>query len=131
MGSLSTSPTRSGAGFPDFGRMATFFLDHQGMVTAWSAAAEKLLGYGTTETVGRPAAELWPEVFPGLLTEAREGRGVDCARRYSVSNVRWQGRRLEVAFLAFPLASDMPAGRGSMILAVAEPRCDVRRTRRS
>ncbi|WP_329157903.1 SpoIIE family protein phosphatase [Streptomyces sp. NBC_01717] len=101
--------------------MATFFLDHQGMVTAWSAAAEKLLGYGTTETVGRPAAELWPEVFPGLLTEAREGRGVDCARRYSVSNVRWQGRRLEVAFLAFPLASDMPAGRGSMILAVAEP----------
>lgn len=48
------------------GPVATFVLDDEGIVTAWSPAAEELLGYRTTEVVGRPAAVLWPGTPPDL-----------------------------------------------------------------
>ncbi|MFJ5219676.1 SpoIIE family protein phosphatase [Streptomyces sp. NPDC088354] len=44
-------------------RIAGFVLDRHGVVSAWSAAAEELFGYGSSEVVGRAAAELWPEAF--------------------------------------------------------------------
>ncbi|MFD3452009.1 SpoIIE family protein phosphatase [Streptomyces sp. NPDC058691] len=44
-------------------KIAGFVLDRHGLVSAWSAAAEDLFGYTSSEVVGRPAAELWPEAF--------------------------------------------------------------------
>ncbi|MFF7215141.1 SpoIIE family protein phosphatase [Streptomyces sp. NPDC008238] len=50
--------------------VAGFVLDDEGVVSAWSAAAERLLGFGPADVVGRPAAALWPEAFAGRTGDA-------------------------------------------------------------
>ncbi|MFF2997960.1 SpoIIE family protein phosphatase [Streptomyces sp. NPDC057950] len=45
------------------GTTAGFVLDGHGVVSAWSASAEKLFGRSATDVIGQSAAVLWPEAF--------------------------------------------------------------------
>src|SRR5689334_4702377 len=54
-------------------------VDAGGVVLAWSDAAERLLGYGAAEVVGRPAGELLAGELPGP------------ARRRVADGQRWAG----------------------------------------
>ncbi|MGW0705167.1 SpoIIE family protein phosphatase [Streptomyces sp. NPDC002643] len=71
-------------------------LDEQGTVTGWSTGAERLLGYGATEIVGRAGAVLLSDGvdmdLPSLAARSRWNGRVALRHR--------DGRRLEVAVLA-------------------------------
>ncbi|MER6126405.1 SpoIIE family protein phosphatase [Streptomyces sp. NPDC001795] len=89
----------SGSGaHPDPAVSATAVVDAQGIVTGWSAGAERLLGYPYQEVVGRPANRLLGsdtdvgKAFPA----AADGRTRTALLRHS------DGRRVELQLRAYP-----------------------------
>ncbi|MGW4561049.1 SpoIIE family protein phosphatase [Streptomyces sp. NPDC004561] len=77
---------------------ATAVIDGQGILTGWSAGAERLLGYSYQDVVGRPAACLLD-----LDQDAEGGRSaiLDGQNRNVLLRHR-DGRRVEVRLCAFP-----------------------------
>ncbi|WUD77817.1 SpoIIE family protein phosphatase [Streptomyces sp. NBC_00510] len=100
--------------------VAGFVLDDGGVVSAWSAAAERLFGCRAADVVGRPAAELWPEAFAGPPGHAdgAPGRTSSSGRRAVLARRR-DGGPPDVVLHMSPLLE--PGGRdggGTVVIAV-------------
>ncbi|MET8451851.1 PAS domain-containing protein, partial [Streptomyces sp. NPDC005209] len=94
---------------------ATAVVDAQGIVTGWSAGAERLLGYARREVVGRPAARL---LGPGAdiekgLYPAPGGRNRTILLRHR------DGRNVEVQMRAYPSCDR--EGRTQRFIVAAPP----------
>ncbi|MER6014395.1 SpoIIE family protein phosphatase [Streptomyces bluensis] len=104
-------------GFIDEAATARVSLDEKGTVTGWNAGAERLLGYGAAEMVGRGGAVLLADGFPtGTESAGIESAGIESAGtsaeefiRSLATLPRWNGRmalrhrdgrRVEVPVLA-------------------------------
>ncbi|MFE3328762.1 SpoIIE family protein phosphatase [Streptomyces sp. NPDC059176] len=97
----------------DVTRAATVVLDGQGVVIGWSAAAERLLGYGPQEVIGRPVGTI---LEPASRPAGRRGRPeavvpslVEESDVYVA--VHRDGHRLLLAVAVCPLAGGGVAGR--------------------
>ncbi|MGW1727975.1 SpoIIE family protein phosphatase [Streptomyces sp. NPDC002306] len=98
------------------GGPAAFLVDARGLVSAWSPAAERLLGYATAEVVGRPVAELSPphswDSHQRLLPPATGSVSGD-----SIVLLHRQGHLVPVTFSACSVASSTPGSEQTVILA--------------
>ncbi|MET7800592.1 SpoIIE family protein phosphatase [Streptomyces decoyicus] len=119
MTSENALPGRSDRAW-DMAQSATAELDGQGLVVAWTRAAERLLGYPAEEVLHRPAAELL--AMPG--DEAR----VAAVARWCRSGDGWggsvaarhrDGQDLQLAVQVTPLLDDSGQERWS-VLALEE-----------
>lgn len=119
MTSENALPGGSGRAW-DMAKAATAELDAQGLVVAWTRAAERLLGYPAEEVLHRPAAELL--ALPG--DEAR----VAAVARWCRSGDGWggsvaarhrDGRDLQLAVQVTPLLDSTGHERWS-VLALEE-----------
>jgi PAS domain S-box-containing protein len=99
MDSYSSIPPDGGRGLGSAIDAATAVVDGLGRVLAWSAGAQRLLGYAAGEVAGRPAAALLaaelPESARRCLAQRRDWSG-------AISLRRRDGGRIEVELLAHP-----------------------------
>ncbi|CAL9406105.1 hypothetical protein SUDANB1_01556 [Streptomyces sp. enrichment culture] len=90
-------------------------LDHRGLVTGWSPAAERLLGYRAQEVLGRSVDTVWPQVA---------GRGAegwfthDCTRHVTLRHRT--GHPLRVTLDCFRLPDTVSGPVTLLLLADAE-----------
>ncbi|MFD1660880.1 SpoIIE family protein phosphatase [Streptomyces caeni] len=107
----------NGSGMPpDPADPATAVVDARGIVTAWSAGAERLLGYPYQEVVGHPVIDLLgsdTDVAKGYPA-ALDGRGGTTPLRHR------DGRRVEVRLRAYP--SFDGEGRAQRLIVVTAPK---------
>jgi PAS domain S-box-containing protein len=54
---------------------AVLRIDPDGLIAAWSPAAEAIYGYGSGDMVGRPLAELFPEADATTLLDGEHPKG--------------------------------------------------------
>ncbi|MGW2354891.1 SpoIIE family protein phosphatase [Actinacidiphila glaucinigra] len=99
--------------------VAGFVLDDDGVVSAWSAAAERLLGFRPADVIGRPAAALWPQAFAGPSGDDR-ARGADPGHR-AVLTRRDGGLADVVLHTSRLLEPGGHEGGGTMVVAVPAP----------
>lgn len=97
---MDTESTTPGRAQSAPGQAALVTVDAQGVVTAWSAGARRLLGYEPVEVVGRAAAELLAEALPATARRCCAER-VDWNGRITVRHR--DGRSLELRLQAHPL----------------------------
>jgi PAS domain S-box-containing protein len=77
---------------------AIFMLDEHGRVASWNAGAQRILGYGAEEIVGRPLATFYPGEEPG---QGRPERELEIARsRGRFDEEGWRVRKDGSAFWA-------------------------------
>ncbi|MFH9707019.1 SpoIIE family protein phosphatase [Streptomyces luteogriseus] len=94
---------------------ATVMLDHRGLVTGWSPAAERLLGYRAQEVLGRSVDTVWPQVA---------GRGAEgwftqgCTRHVTLRHRA--GHPLRVALDCYRLPDAISGPVTLLLLADAE-----------
>ncbi|MGW5466060.1 PAS domain-containing protein, partial [Streptomyces sp. NPDC003996] len=100
------------------GGPAAFVVDAQGLVSAWSPTAERLLGYETAEVVGRPVAELWP-VIPWDAPQQSSSAFDDGALGHAAVLTHRQGHPVPVTLAAYPVTSVVPGSEGTVILVTA------------
>src|SRR5260370_31145638 len=91
--------------------LATAAVDADGVVTAWSAQAESLLGYPASEVLGRPSAGLLAGDLPGKARTPDE-EFQPWAGQVAVRHR--DGRRLELWLRAHPVQD--AAGRPQWVL---------------
>ncbi|MEU8683422.1 SpoIIE family protein phosphatase [Streptomyces sp. NPDC048611] len=101
----SQSSRLSGDGVFDFTRTAVVMADRAGVARGWTRGAERLLGYGVSEAVGRPLAELFAGLAPGAQQNARWESRLAAAEGWSgLEAVRHKdGHRLDLEFRILPL----------------------------
>lgn len=116
--SQASSGRRLTGAFGDEG-VAGFLLDDDGVVRAWSAAAERLLGVRPADAVGRPAAELWPEAFAGHRGEGDAARAPVPERRAVL--IRRDGSDDVVLHLSRLLEPGGCDGGGTVVIAAPAP----------
>ena len=80
-------------------------VDHKGRVATWNYAAERIFGYTAAEVIGRPVADIVPEM-PGS-DEAPAARGtIDDGRRHAgpteMTGLRKDGRQIAIEVAYFP-----------------------------
>jgi len=77
---------------------AMIVLSPAGTIETWNAAASKLFGYGTAETIGKSSAELLPDrlrpVFERMLEAVRNGKRIP---PYELQHMRKDGSTFEAA----------------------------------
>ncbi|MFE9629171.1 SpoIIE family protein phosphatase [Streptomyces sp. NPDC006527] len=98
----------------DLPEMATFLLNDQGMIVAWSVEAGRLLGYSEVEVTGRHASELWPEAFPDACGAPAGPSAATSPLSRCMTVVSRPGCSPDVALLAAPC----PLEEGTLILAL-------------
>ena len=98
--------------------LAVVLLDRQGRVTMWNPAAERLLGWGAREVLGRPLPFLLEDGGPRALNEAR------VAARPATKS----GAVIDVTVSVSPLADSKGRAAGRMVLI--EDAADHARTER-
>ncbi|KIZ16045.1 SpoIIE family protein phosphatase [Streptomyces natalensis] len=115
----ATAPGNGSGELPDPAVSATAVVDARGIVTGWSADAERLLGYPRQEVVGRPVTR---------LIGADEGDEGDGAEGLPAALDGWSGttllrhrdgRRVEVWLRVYP--SYDAAGNAQQLIVAAPP----------
>ncbi|MFF3213478.1 SpoIIE family protein phosphatase [Streptomyces sp. NPDC002886] len=106
---------------------ATATVSDQGVVTGWSEEARRLLGYASSEVVGRPAADLLADRSDRSGGPAGSGGTGPAARPVAPGQERWSGtvplrhrdgRRLDSALLAHRRATLGEAAEWFVVSAV-------------
>ncbi|MFF0291869.1 SpoIIE family protein phosphatase [Streptomyces sp. NPDC005262] len=124
---MGTLDGASSARLSDFrGGPAAFVVDARGLVSAWSSAAKRLLGYETAEVVGRSVAELWlviPWDSSQQLLSAAEAGSTSWSPAVLMHR---QGHPVPVTLTACAVASVVPGGEGTVILASAGSLPEIR-----
>ena len=73
-------------------------MDHEGMITSFNAAAERVFGYRSQEIVGRPLAEMIiPPTYReqhkrGLMNYLKKGTGPLIGKRIEINALRCDGQ---------------------------------------
>ncbi|MFK0156100.1 SpoIIE family protein phosphatase [Streptomyces sp. NPDC090493] len=99
---------------PDPADSATAVVDDRGIVTGWSAGAERLLGYACQEAVGSPVTHLIaPDTGSGDGLAALSGVGTTALLRHR------DGRPVEVRVRAYPSVDR--TGRAQLLIVVTAP----------
>ncbi|MFD9004249.1 SpoIIE family protein phosphatase [Streptomyces sp. NPDC059582] len=114
MGTLRGASS-SGRASDSSGGPAAFVVDARGLVSAWSPAAEHLLGFETAEIVGRPVAELWP-VIPWDAPQQLSSAAVPGPNAVLTHR---QGHPVPVTLAAYPVTSVVPGSEGTVVLVTA------------
>ncbi|MEW1752792.1 SpoIIE family protein phosphatase [Streptomyces angustmyceticus] len=106
--SASQSSRLSGDGVFDLTRTAVVMADRAGVARGWTAGAERLLGYGVSEAVGRPLADLFAVVGAGPGRDSRWTDRLASANGWSgLEAVRHKdGHRLDLEFRVLPVLDD-------------------------
>jgi PAS domain S-box-containing protein len=122
VGEMGTLDGASSARAPALsGGPAAFEVDAGGLVSAWSPAAERLLGYETAEVVGRPASELCPVLPWGSAQQLSPATQTGSAPWTTAVLVHRQGHPVPVSLMACSLTSALPGSERTVILATAGP----------
>ncbi|MFD7607953.1 PAS domain S-box protein [Streptomyces mirabilis] len=100
------------------GGPAAFVVDARGLVSAWSPAAERLLGYETAEVAGRPVAQLWPVIPWDAPQELSSAFEAGTPGPTAVLTHR-QGHPVPVTLAAYPVTSVVPGSEGTVIPVTA------------
>ncbi|MFE9097251.1 SpoIIE family protein phosphatase [Streptomyces sp. NPDC007264] len=111
----ASTPGNGSGMLPEPAGSATAVVDAQGIVTGWSAGAERLLGYPYQEVVGRPLTDLLgpdSEIAKGCPA-ALDGRGGTTPLRHR------DGRPVEVRLRAYP--SFDGEGRAQQLIVATVP----------
>ncbi|MFF8942446.1 SpoIIE family protein phosphatase [Streptomyces sp. NPDC014864] len=122
------TPPGSGSGpLPDPAATATVVVDDQGLVTGWSAGAERLLGYPHQEVVGRPVVRLFgsdADVQRGFRAVLGE-HAADGMRRGTTVLRHRDGRRVEVRLRVYPSFDGV--GNAQQLVVVSAPSPETER----
>ncbi|MDX2646997.1 SpoIIE family protein phosphatase [Streptomyces sp. PA03-1a] len=119
---MDTVDGASAAGTPALtGGPAAFVVDAAGLVSRWSPAAERLLGYATADVVGRPVSELCPVLPWDCLQQMLLATGTASTPWLSTVLMHRHGRAVPVALMACSVTSVLPGSKRTVILASAGP----------
>jgi PAS domain S-box-containing protein len=69
---------------------AIFMLDDRGQVTSWNAGAERILGYGADEIIGKHLAQFYP---PEAAGQGHPGRELEAAAAGRFEEEGWRVRK--------------------------------------
>ncbi|GAA2332639.1 SpoIIE family protein phosphatase [Streptomyces caniferus] len=114
----SQSSRLSGDGVFDLTRTAVVMADRAGVARGWTKGAERLLGYGVAEAVGRPLADLFAGAGAGAEQDSRWAARLASSDGWSgLEAVRHKdGHRLDLEFRVLPVL-DARKGFSRLVLA--------------
>ncbi|MFD5063704.1 SpoIIE family protein phosphatase [Streptomyces sp. NPDC058394] len=120
VGEMGTLDGASSAHTPAFsGSPAAFVVDDRGLVSAWSPAAERLLGYETAEIVGRPVTELCPVPPCGTPQQLLPAAETSSTPWITTVLMHRQGHPVPVTLMTCSVTSSGPGGERTVIMATA------------
>ena len=99
--------------------LAILTVDGTGVVRTWNPAAERTLGWGTADALGRPLAELNPRARSEILQLTRHARTGEAQAGVEFEWIRPDGTSIIASPAAAPLEWSR-AGDGSLLVVLAD-----------
>ena len=101
----------------DSSPLAIVSVDRAGLITAWSPAAERVLGWAADEVVGRPATILRPDDPAWISRGFAEVLAGETLVAVPVRYPHRDGRARDLELFAAPLRDERGAVRGAVVVA--------------